>query len=778
MKRKNIVPEMGGAVVAFIKQGSAIIKNRDTAKLKAIARPAVIFTVAFLLGLVRAPMGVYPFGIAAIAAARGGTAVIATTLGATLSAFTHEAEVAAHIIIQLSIAALRFFVCFMKGDLKEKRGLMRRLFCEAGYIRMILAAMGAAAAGCVSLIHTESIYYGLFSALFGIGMTLLFAASFMYLFDKSASAQKRSAGLCLLAGGLCASLNAFGIPFDLGAVGAFIIPVYFSYCKNAVLGAASGIACGLAVGAPYTAAFALSPLVSSLLWDHSRPLAVVCAGLVSSTLALFCTGTDALSDVIPELTLATALASSLFSTQIVPRALPHFLNMDGGIVIGQDTARINARYLKLSESMTALSKMLLEVGDKLCLPTKGEAMRICTTARARHCSGCPNEGECSGRDDATVTSMFNNMAYRLSTAGSITAKIVPETIARRCFNMDNIIDSVNSGAKRLTGLSEQGKKTEMLAHDYSAVAELLRDVAETDGCERDKEAEEALEYSLSKEGFSFSQASVYGKRARRVYMRGVDTAACEAGERDIRLCAEKVLGGKLSSPEFSIESGGVCASMRSVPAFELRAGRYSISSKKDAQSGDSLCSFQNDEGYFYTLVSDGMGSGREAAITSSLSASFLEKLLYAGCPMKSALELLNCFVRGSDGECFTTVDLMEADLYTGKARFIKSGAAPSFVIRNGQLYRLHSKTVPVGIMRALDAEALSFDLLSGDTVIMMSDGVTGSYEECPWLYELLVSGLCKMTNPGVLAKYIAEEAQKNTGGGDDITVCVLKVEAA
>ena len=40
--------------------------------------------------------------------------------------------------------------------------------------------------------------------------------------------------------------------------------------------------------------------------------------------------------------------------------------------------------------------------------------------------------------------------------------------------------------------------------------------------------------------------------------------------------------------------------------------------------------------------------------------------------------MLNCFIRGSEGECFTTVDLMEADLLTGRARFIKSGAAPSF----------------------------------------------------------------------------------------------------
>ena len=173
-----------------------------------------------------------------------------------------------------------------------------------------------------------------------------------------------------------------------------------------------------------------------------------------------------------------------------------------------------------------------------------------------------------------------------------------------------------------------------------------------------------------------------------------------------------------------------------------------------------------------------MGSGREAALTSGISAVFLEKLLMAGCPMKGALEMLNCFIRGSEGECFTTVDLMEADLLTGRARFIKSGAAPSFVIRGGQLFRLHSKTVPVGIIRALDAEAISFDLQDGDTVIMMSDGVTGNYEDCPWLYELLCSGLMHMDSPAAAARLIGERAAQAMGREDDITVCVMQVERA
>ena len=143
--------------------------------------------------------------------------------------------------------------------------------------------------------------------------------------------------------------------------------------------------------------------------------------------------------------------------------------------------------------------------------------------------------------------------------------------------------------------------------------------------------------------------------------------------------------------------------------------------------------------------------------------------------MKSALEMLNSFICGGEGECFTTVDLMEADLYTGKVSFIKSGAAPSFVLRDGKVFRLHSKTVPIGIIRALDAEIISFDVKEGDRIIMMSDGVTGSYEACPWLYELLES--CELTelSPASAARRIGEAAAQATGKEDDITVAVLKI---
>ena len=539
-----------------------------------------------------------------------------------------------------------------------------------------------------------------------------------------------------------------------------------------------GFAGGIAVGGEYAAAFGAVGLISSFMWDYSRVGAVVISAISASVLSLFGGGLDALSEVIPEIAFASAVAAPLLSTNAIPRRLPYFLGFFDDRTEAVTGEIESTRYLRIGKALESLSEMLREVSKRLRLPSKEEADRICTSARARFCSGCVHKKECDEYDGQAVDSMFSNMAYRLTSNGRISGRIVPESVARRCFNIDPIIENINSASKRASGLSGEARKSEIFASDYSAVAELMKDISLSDGSERDTDSEKLLTGELSALGFEFSGLSVWGRRSRRVYMRGVDIARAGVGEEDIKKRAEEILCARLSSPEFSIDGKYISASMHSVPAIGIVSGRYSIRSGRDNTSGDSVCHFKNDEGYSYTVVSDGMGSGREAAVTSGLSAAFLEKLLSAGCPMKSALELLNCFLRGAGGECFTTVDLMEADLYTKTARFVKSGAAPSFVIRGGKLYRIHSKTVPVGIMRALDAEAVSFELNIGDTVIMMTDGVTGSYDESPWLYDLLSDNSVADTSPEGAAKLIAEAAAKNTGRDDDITVCVMKVEAA
>lgn len=776
MKRKDTVSASRGFMEAMISRSAAFVKNRDTAKMRIFARGAATFILSLMLGSVSAPGGTYPLSYAVVAAATGCFNTVFAFCGAVIATVTMETDGVLQALILAGVLGARLMVSLMRGDGKDSDRFLRCAFSEKVYVRVMIASAGAAVFGIVGMLHVQSIYYSIFSALLGIGGAFLSTAAFASFADMNADASRRAGGLAVFSLGFCASLSMLDLPFSIGAVFAFLGAVYFSFSKDGALGALVGFSQGLALGPSYAAAFGAVGIISSLLWESSRVAAVVASALVASVLALFSEGLSALSEVIPEIALAAAVAAPLMKV-LARRGLPAFFDFEraGAGIPFLETGR-GRRYARVGKALDELSELLLGVGDRLRLPTRAEAKRICTSARVRHCSGCAFEGECTGRDEQTVASMFSNMAYRLTVSGSVSARIVPESVARRCFNMDSIIEFINHQTRKQSGLSEDARRAEMFASDYSAVATLLRDLSGDEEYALDKAAGDALLSGLSSLGFSFLSSSVYGKRARRVYMRGVDIGYTPAGERDIRVCAEEILGTRLSSPEFSLDGKYVNASMHSIPAFSVECGRFAKASGRDQTSGDSACFFENGDGYHYTLVSDGMGSGREAALTSGISAEFLRKLLSAGCPMRSALEMLNCFVRGSSGECFTTVDLMEADLYTGRARFIKSGAAPSFIIRRGQLYRIHSKTVPVGIMQALDAEAVAFDLAAGDTVVMVSDGVTGSYEDCPWLYELLSGSLSGLSAPAI-ARTIGDEAVRNTGREDDITVCVLKISS-
>jgi len=93
----------------------------------------------------------------------------------------------------------------------------------------------------------------------------------------------------------------------------------------------------------------------------------------------------------------------------------------------------------------------------------------------------------------------------------------------------------------------------------------------------------------------------------------------------------------------------------------------------------------------------------------------------------------------------------------------------------GRLFRLCSKTVPIGILRALDAEMIRFALESGDTVVMLSDGVSGNYEDSAWLCDMLASPAVMSAAPEEIAEKIVRAAVSGEGRRDDVTAAVVRV---
>ena len=166
-----------------------------------------------------------------------------------------------------------------------------------------------------------------------------------------------------------------------------------------------------------------------------------------------------------------------------------------------------------------------------------------------------------------------------------------------------------------------------------------------------------------------------------------------------------------------------------------------------------------------------MGTGSNAALTSGICEVFLREMLEGGNRVDTSLSMLNAVLTAKNDECSATVDIMELDLLSGRASFVKSGAASSFILRDGNVYRLSARTMPLGILDEIDADIQKVRLKDGDTVFLVSDGNApmDNYDE---LINIIKSTLPSDTLESISEKIISSSKKISK---DDISCVVIRV---
>ncbi len=215
--------------------------------------------------------------------------------------------------------------------------------------------------------------------------------------------------------------------------------------------------------------------------------------------------------------------------------------------------------------------------------------------------------------------------------------------------------------------------------------------------------------------------------------------------------------------------------------FEMARYRADFHAEQYPAAGEQHCgdcyeSFLDSKGFFHLVLSDGMGSGGRAAIDSVMTCSFILKLIKAGFGFESAIKLVNSslLVKAPD-ESLATIDILRADLYTGKIEILKAGAAPTFVLKGSTVQKLESDSLPVGILKGVGFDRQNCKLSDGDLVLMVSDGVTATGTD--WIEAELEMNARKSTRE--IAGRIANEARRRRidGHSDDVTVVAVRITA-
>ncbi len=151
---------------------------------------------------------------------------------------------------------------------------------------------------------------------------------------------------------------------------------------------------------------------------------------------------------------------------------------------------------------------------------------------------------------------------------------------------------------------------------------------------------------------------------------------------------------------------------------------------KDKISGDNFSIMKLEDGEVIIALSDGMGTGKEAADESETVLALMEQLLEAGFKTETAVRLINSnLVLKADKQTFSTIDMGTINLCTGMCEFVKLGAASTFIKRDNWVETISSTTLPIGMFKAVDYDSVTKKLYDGDKIIMVTDGVLDCLKE-------------------------------------------------
>ena len=115
------------------------------------------------------------------------------------------------------------------------------------------------------------------------------------------------------------------------------------------------------------------------------------------------------------------------------------------------------------------------------------------------------------------------------------------------------------------------------------------------------------------------------------------------------------------------------------------------------------------------------------------------------------------------------------DLNDGRADIVKIGSPFAFILSGNTVKVLESHSLPLGILDSLRPDASTYHLQENDTLLFVSDGITGAFGSTGDLYEVLKK--IPLHNPQQLADLLLQEALRAYGGvaKDDMTAVAVRI---
>ncbi len=762
-----------------------------------------VFVIALLFARCHVLFGAHPLGIALLAImpqrvwfALGGAVIGSLTLGK-----------AGIIYALISVIVVFLRVVIYGGERQREDSGERVLFSERLLLRLCAAVIGGF---IISVYEVLLSGINLTSILFGavmVFLTPLLSFSLSGLFDSGINPRELLLRGAAVFGNrengkerfnsiffrASALLSVFFISLSLAELELLGVSASYIFAALATLliakrfgalyGGACGFAAALGISHIYAVAFALAGICAGVLFKLGVLYALVGGFAVLSLWTSYTSGLVGFLGALPEYIIGATLAFPLFKkvpteeiSATAPAAEKSAKDMVGTMALAYQNkyaGSLDALELALAELSSVIAAFSAG-GDR---PRREDFRDIIIEESDRTCKTCREYRMCISGDGHPFIKNVDELADGLLSGGLISPEQI-KTDVQDCRIREELATAVNL---RVSAMREERFKRHgagAVAEDYRVISKMINEARLRD------EAERAMDLTLSEKlgevftacGFEDGTIRVFGEREKHIICAGSDEDGYKITAPELKAGLEAAADIKLGTPEYFRRGKTVLMECSAEPRVRCEFACAGIAGSEQEISGDTARSFTSEDKRFFSLISDGMGSGEVASETSGFVADFLSGMLSHGYSKDTVLHILNNIIRGRGDECSATVDLFEVDLLSGEALFIKSGAAASYVKRESSLFRIRSRTAPIGLMRTVDAERIRVEVKHGDYIIMLSDGINQSPEEAPWLVELLSAS--PKRNLQEFADAILRAAVKNNPPSDDMTVSVIKVLSA
>lgn len=443
---------------------------------------------------------------------------------------------------------------------------------------------------------------------------------------------------------------------------------------------------------------------------------------------------------------------------------------------------------KLYDARLALldiSKDAREVSEKLSKINSGSLSDVYSATINKSCVKCKNYRLCFSLSYSEVMDCFNNLSLPLRQKGFVTEEDLSYPLKSRCIKKSELIATVNNEYKELLSaekkLREVSKIREVVLDQFETLAHMLggfvKELSEIE--DEDKVARGRIEEYFSSLGIPLFQIGVFkkgdGRLTAELYLS--DLKLIYLKERPFKKELEEILGVPLEKPEIVCRENTAKITIWEKSDFSCDFAFAQHNAKGEKLCGDSFLVMNEKRSYAYIILSDGMGTGYNAAVDSAMTVSLIKKLILAGVSFDATIRAANgALLCKANEESLSTVDVAKIDLFTGDVSFYKAGSAPSFVKKDDKVSKINSNSLPIGILSKVSFERSFSRIREGDIVLMVSDGVTFLDDE--WIKKTLADfksdNLQELCDDILVTARLKSQKLKE----DDITVIAARLKRA